>query len=38
MKDFKVPENLEGSVRQYLKDHPDARWDTALSEIVGSLG
>jgi hypothetical protein len=38
MEGFKVPADLEGSVRQYLKDHPDARWDTALSEIVTNGG
>ncbi len=31
---FKVPTNLESSVRKYLKEHPDVRWDVALEEIV----
>jgi hypothetical protein len=34
MSGFKAPTNLESSVRKYLKEHPDVRWDVALEEIV----
>jgi hypothetical protein len=34
MSGFKVPTNLESSVRKYLKEHPDVRWDVALEEIL----
>jgi hypothetical protein len=36
MSGFKAPTNLESSVRKYLKDHPDVRWDVALEEIVAN--
>jgi hypothetical protein len=34
MSGFKAPTNLESSVRKYLKEHPDVRWDVALEEMV----
>jgi hypothetical protein len=34
MSGFKAPANLESSVRKYLKEHSDVRWDVALEEIV----
>ena len=37
MSGFKAPTNLESSVRKYLKEHPDVRWDVALEEIVAKI-
>jgi hypothetical protein len=32
--DFKAPKDLQQRVRKYLKEHPQERWDKAISAIV----
>ena len=32
--DFKAPKDLQRRVRKYLKEHPQERWDKAISAIV----
>jgi Topoisomerase 6 subunit A/Spo11, Toprim domain len=34
--DVKAPRGLERKVREYLKQHPEERWDHAVAEIAGA--
>ena len=36
--DTDVPEGLQEQVGEYLKDHPEERWDAALRAIVEAAG
>jgi hypothetical protein len=34
MDDFRAPKDLQRRVRKFLKEHPEKRWDEALSAII----